>query len=347
MGYYIYDYGYHLDMPKIELHYWLKNNSHVMDAYVQNKCELEFLNIAKEIALVFGSEIVIQTEPLAEGGIRRLFQIVAKGENKNATITAAVISAIIISITSTPITTAISKTVEIAITKLFETELDRKEKELIIEGKELDNEGKKLDNEEKKIRNEKSKLEFKEKLNQVETNQKIIKKRSNFYEEIEKDPTVEKLSFIVEDLIKNKILDEILVPREEFKKYILVSNRLDPEPIDNAVIEIISPVLKKGNYKWKGIYDGKAVSLNMKSNEFKTLIQTGKIEFKNGSSIKCALEIEKQLDNDGNETILAYNIIRVNEYFDNDKPNETPEGKIFRQKKEADEKQFKMFDDRA
>ena len=34
----------------IELHYWFNDNSHTMNAIVFNKCEYEFLGIAKEIS---------------------------------------------------------------------------------------------------------------------------------------------------------------------------------------------------------------------------------------------------------------------------------------------------------
>ena len=81
----------------------------------------------------------------------------------------------------------------------------------------------------------------------------------------------------------------------------------------------------------------------MKSNEFKTLIQTGKIEFKNGSAINCVLNIKKELDNDGNEKIIASNILSVNHYFENDKPVETPERKKQRKKREANENQLNIF----
>lgn len=80
----------------------------------------------------------------------------------------------------------------------------------------------------------------------------------------------------------------------------------------------------------------------MKSNEFKTLVQTGKIEFKNGSSINCLLEVRKKINNEGVEQIAGYDIVRVNNYFENDKPIETPEGKQHRQKEEANKQQVKM-----
>lgn len=65
----------------------------------------------------------------------------------------------------------------------------------------------------------------------------------------------------------------------------------------------------------------------MKSNEFKTLVQTGAIEFTNGSSIKCLLEIKKNIDSNGDEEITEYNIVRVDEYFKNEKPIKLPKAK--------------------
>lgn len=37
-----------LDANTIEIHYWLNDGSHTMDAYVFNKCEYELLGIIKE-----------------------------------------------------------------------------------------------------------------------------------------------------------------------------------------------------------------------------------------------------------------------------------------------------------
>ena len=103
--------------------------------------------------------------------------------------------------------------------------------------------------------------------------------------------------------------------------------------------------LKKGTYKWRGIYNGESLSFNMKSNEFKTLVQTGSIEFTNGSSIKCLLRVNKSIDSNGDEKITEYDILRVDEYFKNTQPVETPEGRKYRQSKEAEKMQGKLFDD--
>ncbi|WP_321516009.1 hypothetical protein [Marinifilum fragile] len=123
----------------------------------------------------------------------------------------------------------------------------------------------------------------------------------------------------------------------------MVSDELDPLNNENAVIEIISPVLKKGPHKWSGIYNGDSINFKLKSIEFNTLVQSGGIEFKNGSSINCHLVIKKKVDNEGLEKITGYEVLRVNNYFENDKPIETKEGRHYRQKKEAEKNQLDLF----
>lgn len=310
----------------IELHYWFDDETHTIDANVQNKCEYDFLGVLKEIASTFNVEIVIETEPLADGGLRRWFKIISKEENKKATITIALITALATSVLITPITTTISTVTEKIIERIFE-----------------DPEIKDLEKEKLKLEIEKLKQETQQKNQLLNQNIVIKKKKSNFYETLEKYPKVNKVSFIVENENKNKITEEKTVCRKNFKEFILISDDLEPVENESAVIEIISPVLKKGPYKWYGIYNGDAISFNVQSKEFKTLVQTGEIQFKNGTTINCFLAIRKKIDNEGIEKIAGYDVIRVNNYYENDKPIETPEGKHHREKREADKQQLNLF----
>ena len=134
------------------------------------------------------------------------------------------------------------------------------------------------------------------------------------------------------------------VIKADFSNYIMTSDDLEPDSDENAVIEIISPVLKKGKYKWSGIYNGEVIQFTMKSNEFKTLVQTGQVLFKNGSSINCHLLTHKKVNAEGEVKITGYEVILVNHYFENDKPVETPEGKRNRQIREAESNQLTLFD---
>ena len=57
------------------------------------------------------------------------------------------------------------------------------------------------------------------------------------------------------------------------------------------------------------------------------------------------MTVKKKIDNEGIEKINGYDVLRVNNYFENDKPVETPEGKHHRQKKEAEKQQLNLFSD--
>lgn len=303
----------------LEIHYWFGDNSHSMDASVANRCDYEILGIIKEISSLLSVNIEIETEPLGEGGLRKWLKVITKGENKNATITTAVVVALV----TTLLTTPLAKISENIIDKIFEdTELKDLEKE--------------------KIKLEILKLK-QETSNKIVNNSLIKKKKSNFYETLEKYPKVKKVSYQISNEKKTIKTKDKIIEKTDFKKFILTSNDLEPIKNENAIIEIISPVLKKGKYKWTGFYNGESISFNMQSNEFKTLVQNGEIEFKNGSSINCFLIIRKKVNNEGIETIAGYDVVRINHYFENDKPIETKEGKKYRQKKEADERQFDLF----
>lgn len=315
-----------VDGNTIELHYWFDDNTHLMDAVVQNKCEYEFLGILKEITSTFKVHIIIETEPLAEGGLRRWFKIATKDENKKATITIAIITAILTGVIVTPITTSIGKVTEKLIEKIFE-----------------DPEVKELEKEKLRLEIEKLRQETSANTKLLDSNNIIKRKKSNFYDTLEKYPKVEKVSFVIADEYKKEILEEKTVYRKNFKDFVLVSDELEPTEIDNAVIEIISPVLKKGNYKGMGLYNGEPVSFSMKSREFKNLVQTGEVKFKNGTSINCFLIIKKKIDNEGIEKISGVEVIRINHYFENERPIETPEGKKHRRKKEEKKKQLNLF----
>ncbi|WP_449386842.1 hypothetical protein [Chryseobacterium lineare] len=131
---------------KLEIHYWLRNNIHSIDAFTENKCTYEILNIIREIAKLNELEILIETEALGEGGVKKWLRIVSKDENKKGTITSAVIIAVVVAILQIPFT----KIPEKLIDKIFEdTELTELQKDKLrkeIEGIDIDNQIKLLEN---------------------------------------------------------------------------------------------------------------------------------------------------------------------------------------------------------
>ena len=316
-----------LNWNTIEFHYWFDDESHAMDAIVFNKCEYEFLGITKEIAQKLKVELEIETEPLGEGGLRSWFKFKAK--NKDA-IKVGVVLYIITNLFGTPLTTTIDELTRMSIQSAFESdEIKRlKERKEIAE-----------------LKLDIAKIEAEtERLSRNIDENKIKKKRSNYYESVSSCKKITKVSIRITDSSKKNIYWGKEIVKSDFPDYIMTSDELEPDNDENAVIEIISPVLKKGKYKWSGIYNGEVIQFPMKSNEFKTLVQTGQVLFKNGSSINCHLITHKKVNAEGEVKITGYEVVLVNYYFENDKPVETPEGKRNRQIKEAEKMQPTLFD---
>lgn len=92
-----------------------------------------------------------------------------------------------------------------------------------------------------------------------------------------------------------------------------------------------------------GISNRDSVQFSMKSKEFKKLVQQEQAQFTNGTSINCSLTIKKKTDNEGLEKITNIEVIRVNHYFEDDKPIDILEGRTYRKKNEADKQQFTLF----
>lgn len=324
-----------LSANSIELHYWFNDESHTMNAVVFNKCEYEVLGIVKELAIKLKIEVEIETEPLANGGLRSWLKLKPKQKISRKSITSketlklALITYLCTEVLLTPLTTTIQIATSSAVERFFE---DPEIREL------------KKKKERAKLEYDIAKIELETKTlcNALDENV-LKKKKSNYFETVNAYEKVQDVSFSIADDNK-QVIKEYKIPRNTFDQYILSSDDIDPDVNKNAIIEIVSPVLKKGKYKWVGIYDGEVIQFNMKSNEFKTLVQTGKIEFKNGSSMLCHLITNKKINSEGEVRIKGYDVTMVEQYFENDTPIETPEGRRNRQKREADKIQMELFE---
>lgn len=313
----------------VEFHYEFDDLSHSMNALVFHKCEGEVLAMLKELSQKIKISIEIETEPIEQGGLRSWLKI--KGNSKEVTIKdlimIAVIGGILSNLMSNPLNVAISEIVKHSIELLFEddeiTELkkQKEKKQLQLDVAELEE-------------------ELKRRSSKIDENV-IIKRRSNYYSTLKEYPKVTKVSIALENE-ERQIACVHQINNNEFANFVLDSDELEPEVESNAVIEVVSPVLKKGKYKWTGIYNGEVVQFKMKSIEFKTLVQSGIIVFKNGFTFECELAINRKMTNEGEVRISSYEVLCVNRYYDNDNPVETPEGKRKSTKKEVEERQLKL-----
>jgi len=315
-----------LDMNTIELHYWLNDGTHAMDAYIFNKCEYEFLGIVNELASMLKIKVDVEVGPLEEGGIRAWFKFYR--EKKDA-VKLAVLIYLLTELLCTPLRTTIEYVTKEVIERVFE-----------------DSEIRLLEKERKKAELywdiAKIKVETESLCKNLDEN-KIQKRRSNYFESASKCKKIDKITVTGTDSHKENVYFSKDILAADFVQYIMTSDELEPDEDVNAVIEIISPVLKKARYQWLGIYLGEVIQFKMKSKDFRDMVLTGQVPFKNGSSITCLLIRHKKIDNQGDVKITGYEVLEVYNYFENDKPIETPEGRRRRQNNEAEKMQLKFF----
>lgn len=172
-----------LDANTIEIHYWLKDGSHSMNANVFNKCEYELLGIIKEISSAL--KVQIETMPLEQGGLKAWLKC---HEIKGNQVILSVVLFLCTEIAFTPITTSLEY-------------LTNKVLEYIFEDPEI----KALEKEKKKeeLKYDIAKLKRQTQLLTDSINEnKIKKKKSNYFESASKCKKIDKITISITDTYK-------------------------------------------------------------------------------------------------------------------------------------------------
>jgi hypothetical protein len=285
---------------KLEIHYYLKDNVHSMDAFVYNECEHELLILFKEFqSLLSLKEYSIDVEAIAEGGIKS--RIVLFIKDKQFVLFA-------LGIIGGVITTKFNE----------DKELNLLEKE-------------KLKLEIQKLKKELNQNQASDTLHVsitdiINSDIKIVKRKSNYYASLLKDERITKIGTSVLDSENQIIGEEKFVKRSQFREFVLNTDELESVIVEDAIIEIVSPVLKDRRIKWIGIYEGKNLSFKMEDLHFTKQILMEQVQFKRGTYIECVLEIKKKLNEIGEVKIDGYNVLVVIRSFDHSMSFETPQG---------------------
>ncbi|ASD67068.1 hypothetical protein [Pseudoalteromonas piscicida] len=311
---------------KFEVHYYFGDESHSMDAVVRNKCEAEILAILLETADTLKIDIDINAEVFKEGGLRDFWRIL--GQNNNQITILLVITTIVLS--------------RIPTTDPEIEALEKEIKQLTIEEKKLNIEKLKLELSEKSVE-EIDKATIGKAAKHVDRNLKIVKRRSNLYSTLSNYHKVQSIGVNALGFNFEGLMDERIVQRSSFKNFILSTNKLRSEVDDAAEVSIVSPVLKEGRYKWKGIYQEKPISFDMHDSEFKEQVLLEQVAFKHGSAITCVLRIARELDEIGDVKITGYSVVTVIEVTDGFTTTPTIQGKRYVQAKQMAESQGDLF----
>lgn len=302
---------------RLGIHYYFDDDSHSMNAFIRNQMEKNYLDIITEIAKILGVEIKIESQAREEGGVKENIIIILLAGNLLSYFAPS-----------------INDIVTYYATGGYERDrLENRLKELQIERYEIENEV------------EKQKLQdlIKNKSKELYESQKIRRSFSNFYKKAKQYEKLTQIGY------KGSKDDEIIIKRDEFGYFVLDTSS-DIEFDDEASIEIISPVLKEGKFKWKGIYKGKKIDFSMGDYGFKQSVIEKKHNFENGSTIISRLAIKNTFDEFGEKTKnTSYRVEKVYEIMKNDIFRKTNAGhKKDKKIAESNERSlFELGDDNA
>lgn len=308
---------------KIELHYFFRDETHTMNAFVRNECEKELLTIFKEVIQSLDIEVDVESEAFKEGGLKEIWKFLGKN--------------------------GVQLTLIVTVFGLVLSRIPVENKELVklqIENLELDNELKRQ--ELKKIKNgirtdEELTDEIVERVLEIlDKDYKIIWHKSNFYKKLNFYPKVTKLSTQRLNERNEPVEKEKTVVREHFGKFILRSDTFPPNIDEEATIDIISPVLKKGNFTWKGFYKGDIINFEMNDQSFKNSVLNKEIEFINGTAIKCVLQQNRKIDEVGLVKVIQNKVLTVIEIITGDNYVATEQGRKYKRDKERKNDQLKL-----
>lgn len=309
---------------KFELHYlFLEETDHSIDALVRNKCEAELLAIITETALLLDIDSSPVSEAFKTGGFREIWKLVGS----NTLELTLVVMVLQLIVGTVPLISS------------SDADLEKQLKVLSIEEKKLQ-----IQKLKKELEGENySRKSLDKAVSLISKSPKIIKRRSNLYSYFQSYSKIEKVGFTVLNSQCLPVSNELLVSNQDFRKFILTTNKLRSESDENAVIEIISPVLKEGRYKWKGIYDEKTINFDMLDSSFREEILLGNLPFRHGTSIKCILLTHRKLDEVGEVKITGYSVTTVLKKEDDNSSYETIGGKVYKQAKKLQSSQGDLF----
>lgn len=279
------------------IHFYLKNESHSMNALVRHQMEKQILDVLSEFQKITGLTFSVETEAYQEGGLKEKYKFLIDNFITPSIVGLSV--ALLTKMITEPMSREKSYTELALIREQINTEKikqssarkDEELKDIAIEQAKIDLEIKKENFKQEQLKTQ----EISERVEQSKLLSKISRSLSNLYQKAQNYERIEKIGYLTCNSPK-----EIIVDRSNFKDFIL-SDKEDIELDSEAIIEIISPVLDEGKNKWRGNYKGEKIDFSMADSKYKKKVVEGQQKFQNGSRIKCRMEIKRKYDDFGEE----------------------------------------------
>lgn len=302
---------------RFELHYFLDDNSHKMNALLKNRAEYDLIRLFYAINDIIGVDGEYEIEALEPGGQRNFFTYktvkkLYKGLNKNGALVALLTGLILYYIEKND--TAQTNQLEVV-----EKNIDLYKK---IYGDDISLPSAWLP----KV------------IDSINNDHKVQSLKSNFFEKLTLQTKIEKISFGHIDEQKKPLMPFIEIERKDFYKQILSQKDLPAIKEYYVDIEIVSPVLTNKKVSWKGIYKGKSINFRMDDSVFTRKVINKEYSFINGTHITCDMETQRKINDDGEidiTDIIITNVVSIN--------NGTPQNIIRNRNKGTNGNQLTLF----
>lgn len=294
-----------LEAKTLEIHYYLDDGTHAIDAKAFYACQQELIGLIDYVTKQLSVEVDIKTiVRKEEGGVIEYLSILTEHFN---------IVKLGVAYLAGVLGPGLKEGAKQIITHYVTQILKSKEKKKI--------ESLKL--QKKKLKQEKEIAELEEdtknKQFSPENEVAVQKRRSKFYSLAKSVAPLSAIKFgVKEEARSTEYLWSVSVSRGEFDKYITASTEIEPIEDDDALIEVVAPVLtkEKRKNKWRGVYGSNgSIPFSVSDRAFLKKVWSRQIVFSNGSTLHCVLDISREVSTDG---IIkhSYDVVEVFDVLD-------------------------------
>lgn len=305
------------DSGEFRIHYYLGDQSHQMDALTRNQCELEMLSVLIEVGRLLNIDVNIETKAYGEGGLQEYWNLAGSSKDQIELL----ISVLVPLFGFTNWAIHIQGKLKLTQQQIKQNELTLAKTRLEIKklGKEVDDQSK----------GETKQLELEtfptseEIAKALLSQKKVAIRRSNMYEKLISNEKVKAIGFSNSHKSHSQ---ESQVARAEFPKFIVKPEDVEPISIQQVSIEIVSPVLRSGKTKWRGLLDKKPINFEIGDQVFLLSVLTRKVHFENGTTIVCDADVLLRENELGEIETAGYVVTKVHQVVSGDGQRSTHDG---------------------
>lgn len=319
--------------PALEIHYYLKDDLHSIDAALLHKCEGEALSAFLYIAERLGFDVVLEATVATEGGYRQIWKFVKNPKNLGVTTVlattliggATVATSLLNTLVTAAVTIWVAPAKPDAALEALQAELLRKsieEKALEIKAKTLAYEDALEQRSQKKTPQQPQDPAVDsgaptdrqaEPQPSLQTDLRVVTRRTNFYKSLLPYSRVTGIGYGWIAPGDETLSEHRYVDRREFIDFIRPVEQVEPRIVPDAIIQLVAPVLRDSELKWRGIFEGSSIAFDMKDNDFKAGVLRKGVQFQNGDAITCLLHVKFKVNEVGEKVVAGHEVYTVHQ----------------------------------